>query len=60
MPRASCIHGKVLVGSGDNTARVVLASDMGEPTPEPLMSHKAAVMTDVPEGAVIGVVIGIR
>jgi len=57
--RAFHIHDKVFVGSGDNIMHVVLTSSIGKPTPEPLVSNKATIMADMPEGAVIGAVISI-
>jgi len=57
--RAFHIHGKVFVGSEDNIMHVVLTSGMEKSTPEPLVSNKATIMADMPEGAVIGAVISI-
>ncbi len=60
MPRAVGINRVILVSSGYDAAHHVLASSMGEPTVEPLMSNETAIVADTPEGAVLGYVVGIR
>src|SRR6266702_4559465 len=60
MPRAVGINCIILVSPGHDTAHRVLASSMGEPTVEPLVSNKAAIMTYAPEGTVFGDVVGVR
>ncbi len=54
MPRAVCGHSIIFVSPGYNAAYSVLTSSMGEPTVEPLVSDKAAVVTNLPKGAVFG------
>jgi len=60
MPRAVGINGIILVSPGYDTTYSVLAPSMGEPAVESLMSDEATVVADVPEGAVLGDVIGVR
>jgi len=60
MPRAVSINCVVLVSSGHDAANHVLASSMGEPTVESLMSDKATIVTNMPEGAMLGDVVGVR
>ncbi len=59
MPRAVGINCIVLVGSGHDAAHRVLAPSVGEPAVESLMSNEAAVVTDAPERAVLGYVVGV-
>ena len=60
MPRAISINRIVLVSSRYDTTHCVLTPSMGEPTVEPLMSDKAAVVANTPEGAMLGDVVGVR
>ncbi len=60
MPRAISINRVILVSSGHDAAHCVLTPSMGEPTVESLMSDKAAVMANTPEGAMFGDVVGVR
>ena len=60
MPRAVGINCVILVSFGHDAAHRILASSMGKPTAEPLMSNKAAIMTDAPEGTVLGDMVGVR
>jgi len=60
VPRAIGIDCVILVSSRYNTAHRVLASSMGEPAVEPLMSNEAAIVTDMPKRTVLGYVVGIR
>src|SRR6266571_9379942 len=59
MPRAISINCVILVSSGHDTAHCVLTPSMGEPTVESLMSDKATVVANMPEGAMLGDVVGI-
>ncbi len=60
MPRAIGINCVVLVSSRYDAAHHVLAPSVGEPTVEPLVSDKAAIVTDTPKRAVLGYVVGVR
>ena len=60
VPRAISIDCIILVSSRYNTAHRVLASSMGEPAVEPLMSNEATIVTGTPERAVFGYVVSIR
>ncbi len=60
MPRAVGINRVILVSSGHDAAHRILASSMGKPTVEPLMSNKAAIMTNALEGTVLGDMVGVR
>ena len=60
MPRAAGINCVILVSSGHDAAHRILTSSVGKPTVEPLMSNKAAIMTNVPEGTVLGSVAGLE
>ncbi|SRR6266702_2366968 len=60
MPRAVGINRVVLVSSGHDAAHRILASSVGEPTVKPSVSNKAAIVADVPKGAMLGNVVGVR
>jgi len=60
MPGATSVNRVILVSSGDGATHCALTPSMGEPTVEPLMSDKAAVMAKAPEGAMLGDVVGVR
>ena len=54
MPWAVCVYCIVFVSPGYNAAYSVLASGVGKPTIEPLMSDKATIVANPPKGAVLG------
>ena len=60
MPRAISINRVILVSSGHDATHCVLTPSVGEPTVESLMSDKAAVVANMPEGAMLGDVVGVR
>src|SRR6266702_3831672 len=60
MPRAVGINRVILVSPGHDAAHRVLAPSVGEPTVESLMSNKAAIVTNMPEGAALSDVVGVR
>ncbi len=54
VPWAVCVYCIVFVSPGYNAAYSVLASGVGKPTIEPLMSDKATIVANPPKGAVLG------
>src|SRR6266702_2784645 len=60
VPRTVDVDCIVLMSPGYDTAYGVLTPGMGEPAVECLMSNEAAIVADMPKGAVLGNVVGVR